>query len=68
VVVYGVPDQRTFRLVRKNGTYQEARIFFGNRRIEKLVTEFLEQSLPPEITVSVKDPPTFFERVRGYNP
>jgi hypothetical protein len=68
VVVYGVPDQRTFRLVRKNGTHQEARIFLGNCRLEKLVIGFLEQSLPPEITVSAKEPPTFFERVRGYDP
>lgn len=73
VIVHGLPGERIFRLVRRDGTFQETRLSHGIRLLpgdellEKMVIEFLERTLPKAIKLSVREPKptTFFERVRG---
>lgn len=67
VVVYGRRGIRTFRFIRKDGTYSEVKPLFW-RYLEVAVEEFLYQRLSPDTKVTVKEPQTFFAAVRGDGP
>lgn len=67
VVIDGITRVRRFRFLRKNGEHRDLQLFFGifGRQTEAALTQFLKTALSPEVKVSVKDPPSFFERSRG---
>lgn len=67
VVIHGRVSERRFRFIRKNGEQRELQLFFliFGRQTEAALSQFLATALSPQVKVSIKEPPSFFERTRG---
>ena len=67
VVIHGRMSERRFRFICKNAEQRELQLFsplFGTQT-QAALSQFLTTALAPEVKVSIKEPPSFFERARG---
>lgn len=65
LIIYGPARRRTYRLLRRDGSFVEA-VPLWSARVEARVIAFLQRALPSKVTVT--EPQTLFASIRGDGP
>lgn len=65
LIIYGPTRRRTYRLLRRDGSFVEA-VPLWSARVETRVIAFLQRALPSKVTVT--EPQTLFASIRGDGP
>jgi hypothetical protein len=68
VIVYGYVNAQVIRFVYLDGSFVEAKVAWGARRLREAVMQFTRDHLPSTVAVVTEEPQSHFATVRGDGP